>query len=119
MLAPLVLVEWEPATSGTFFLRNTNSHGPADITPFTFGAPNKTPLAGDCNADVTDTAGVYSNETAAWFLTNANVAGAVAGFTFTHGVAGQAGLVGDWDGRMPLQCEWTGLTGFFEDLHEQ
>lgn len=115
MLAPLLLVEWESATSGTFFLRNTNSNGPADITPFSFGAPNKTPLAGDWNADVTGTAGVYRCATAAWFLTNANMAGAVADFTFTYGAAGRARLVGDWDGRLPRQCEWTGLTGFFED----
>lgn len=86
------------ASTGTFFLRNSNSGGPADITPFTFGAPNNTPLAGDWNADGTDTVGIYNSASGAWFLTNRFMPGS-ADIVFGYGGPGAVGLAGDWDGQ--------------------
>src|SRR5262245_52678730 len=47
-----------PAT-GTFFLRNSNSSGPADVV-FNFGPANLVPIKGDWDGDGDDTVGLYS-----------------------------------------------------------
>ncbi|MBK6314502.1 MAG: hypothetical protein IPF53_09360 [Blastocatellia bacterium] len=72
---------------------------PADVTPFSFGAPGATPIAGDWNADGTDSVGIYNQANAAWFLANTNGAGAMADFAFTYGTPVLRPLAGDWDGR--------------------
>jgi hypothetical protein len=90
---------YDPAT-GTFFLRNSNSPGAADIV-FGFGAGGAgiIPLAGDWNNDGVDTIGLYNTATGAFFLRNSNSAGP-ADIVFTFGAGGQGfvPLKGDWDG---------------------
>jgi hypothetical protein len=87
------------STAGSWFLRNSNSPGPADTT-FNYG-PGGTavPVRGDYDGDSTDTAGVYIPATATFFLKNSNASGA-ADIVFTFGAAnvGFVPLVGDWNG---------------------
>jgi hypothetical protein len=85
------------AATQTFFLRNSNSTGPADIT-FGFGAAGDLPITGDWNGDGTDTVGVYRPSTGGFFLRNTNSAGP-ADIAFQFGVGGAVPLAGDWDGN--------------------
>jgi hypothetical protein len=90
---------YNPATS-TFFLRNSNSAGAANLT-FPFGPANSgwLPLVGDWNADGVQTVGLYNKTTSTFFLKNTNSGGA-ADLVFSYGPAGSGWvpLVGDWDG---------------------
>ena len=86
---------YNPDTA-TFFLRNSNSAGVADIT-FNYGIPNWIPIAGDWDGDGIDTIGVYNPATATFFLRNSNSAG-VADITFNYGIPNWVPIVGDWDG---------------------
>lgn len=91
---------YSPAT-GTFFLRNANSPGGADMA-FQFGAGGGSfkPLSGDWNGDGVDTIGIYDPATSTFFLRNANSpGGADAVLSFGAGGAGYLPLVGDWDGN--------------------
>lgn len=84
-------------SSGAFYLRNSNTTGPANIT-VTFGAPSDLPLVGDWNGDGIDTVGVYRPATAQFFLKDANTTGAAVAYTFAFGVKNELPLAGDWDG---------------------
>ncbi|MCC6743731.1 MAG: DUF4394 domain-containing protein [Acidobacteria bacterium] len=88
------------AGTGAWFLRNSNSAGPADIS-FLYG-PGGTvrPVVGDYNADGVDTPGVYDPATGVFFLRNSNSAGA-ADLSFQFGAAGLGfqPLIGDWNGN--------------------
>ncbi len=93
-----------PAVNGTttvgiyrnsaFFLRNSNSAGPADLA-FNYGIPGDTQLVGDWDGDGVDTVGIYRNS--AFYLRNSNSAGP-ADLAFNYGIPGDTPLVGDWDG---------------------
>jgi uncharacterized repeat protein (TIGR01451 family) len=90
---------YSPA-GGTFFLKNSNSAGPADIT-FSFGPPGVgwTPLAGDWDGNGTTTVGLYNPVTGTFFLRNTNTSGpADLTFNFGPGAAGLIPIVGDWNG---------------------
>jgi hypothetical protein len=88
-------------TTSTFFLRNSNAAGPADLV-FGFGPAGAgwVPLAGDWNGNQTDTVGLYNPSTGTFFLRNTNNAGP-ANVTFTYGPAGLGWvpLAGNWDGQ--------------------
>jgi hypothetical protein len=87
------------ATS-TFFLRNVNGAGTANLT-FAYGPGGAgwLPLVGDWNGDGKDTIGLYNPATGGFFLRNANSAG-TADLTFAYGPpnSGWKPLAGDWDG---------------------
>lgn len=91
-----------PASS-SWFLRNTNTPGAADVV-FSFGAPSASWVAmhGDWNGDGTDTIGLYDTVTGSFFLKNTN-AGGSADIVFSFGAGGSVvvPVVGDWnaDGR--------------------
>ena len=84
--------------SGTFYLRNNDSTGPADTT-FGFGPADPTwiPLAGDWDGDGIDTVGVYNPTDSVFYLRNSNTSGE-ADVVVSFGYAGLTPLVGDWDG---------------------
>jgi len=91
---------FNPAT-GTFYLRNSNSAGVADLA-FRFGPANVgwIPLVGDWDGNGTDTAGLYSPASGTFYLRNSNSAGvANVAFRFGPANAGWIPLVGDWDGN--------------------
>lgn len=85
--------------SGTFFLRNANSSGVADVVA-SYGPANVTPLTGDWDGNGTDTLGIYVPASGAFFLRNSNTPGG-ADVTFTYGPSASTlrAVVGDWDGN--------------------
>jgi subtilisin family serine protease len=85
--------------AGNFFLRDSNSNGPANAT-FSFGAGGAglVPLAGDWDGNGTTTVGLYDTATATFFLRNSNTPGP-ADLAFNFGPAGAVPIVGDWDGN--------------------
>ena len=64
------------ASTGFFFLRNSNTPGAAD-TFFGFGAGGAgvLPLIGDWDGNGTDTVGIYIQATGTFFLRNSNTSG--------------------------------------------
>ncbi len=83
---------------GTFYLRNSNTPGPPDIT-FSFGDARGFPVAGDWNGDGIDTVGVYRNGT--FTVTNVNAAGPPAA-TIAFGPGGS------WPMTVPVAGDWNG-----------
>ncbi len=82
----------------TFFLRNSNDSGNADITPFNLAGGNSViPITGDWNGDGVDTAGVYNTDTAQFRLINENANGVVE-IIFNLGIPGWLPIAGDWNG---------------------
>ncbi len=84
--------------NAAWFLRDTNSSGPATYT-FNYGAagyPFYLPVTGDWNADGIDTPGLYDSLNAAWFLKNSQSAGA-ADVAFIYGAPGAKPIAGDWN----------------------
>lgn len=86
---------------GVFFLRDSNSSGPA-ASAFTFGSgvASMRPLGADWDGNGTATIGIYDNSTGNFFLKNSNGGGA-ADLVFGFGPAGAVPLAGDWDGAGP------------------
>ena len=84
----------ESTGTPTFYLRNSNTSGVADIA-FPFGNADDVPLVGDWNGDGRDTVGVHRGN--AFYLHNSNAPGA-ADVTFTFGDPGDIPVVGDWNG---------------------
>src|SRR5215208_6762014 len=75
----------EPSSSGstiglyrpninTFYLRNSNTTGPPDIT-VPFGANGDIPIVGDWNGDGTTTVGLFRPTGATFYLRNTNSTG--------------------------------------------
>ena len=90
---------YDPGNS-TFFLRNTNSSGPAD-TRFRFGPSGAgwVPISGDWDDDGQTTIGLYDPASSTFFLRNTNSGGAAnARFRFGPSGAGWVPTGGDWDG---------------------
>ena len=103
-----------PAT-GTFFLRNSATAGPADII-VNFG-PGGTfqQIMGDWDGNGSDTLGLYDPATGFFYLKNSNApGGADTFFSFGPGGPNYTPVVGDWDGN---GTETIGIyditTGFF------
>ncbi|HYT89181.1 MAG TPA: PQQ-dependent sugar dehydrogenase, partial [Gemmataceae bacterium] len=88
---------FDPAT-GNWYIRNNNSSGAPDITPFAYGAAGWVPLAGDWDGNASVTLGVFDPNTAIWYLRNSNSAGAPDFTPFAYGAPGWIPIVGDWDG---------------------
>ena len=90
---------YDPATS-TFFLRNSNTEGVADIT-FNYGivaTPRWVPIIGDWDGDGDTTIGLYDPTSAVFFLRNLNSVGPADVTPFNFGLPGWLPVAGDWDG---------------------
>jgi len=86
---------YNPSTA-TFYLRNSNTSGSADITAV-FGNPNWVPLVGDWNNDGKDTIGVYDPSAARFYLSNSNTS-PNSDISSVFGSGGNwVPLAGDWD----------------------
>jgi hypothetical protein len=83
-------------TSQTFYLRNDNTPGNADIV-IAYGPPGGIPVVGDWNGDGTTTIGVYDPGDRTFYLRNSNTAG-FADIVIQYGPPGSTPVVGDWDG---------------------
>jgi surface antigen len=86
---------FRPSTA-TFYLRNSNTSGSADVTA-DYGATGDTPVVGDWDGNRTTTVGVYRSSTHTFYLRNSNTGGS-ANATAIYGIAGDIPVVGDWDG---------------------
>ncbi|RKT44472.1 hypothetical protein [Thiocapsa rosea] len=85
----------------TFFLRDTNSSGPADLR-YDFGPRDSgwRPLAGDWNGNGQSTAGLYNRSTGTFYLRDSH-SGGQADRRFRFGPSAAQNwlpLSGDWDG---------------------
>jgi hypothetical protein len=100
-------------------LRNSNTHGIADIR-FFFGNPGDIPMAGDFDADGCDTVSIYRPSETRFYVINelgANNGGlGPADFSFIFGNPGDKPFVGDFNGdridTIGLHRETTGLVYF-------
>lgn len=82
---------------GTFYLRNSNTAGFADLT-IPFGPAGAMPVVGDWDGDGIVTIGAYDQATRTFYLRNSNTPG-VANITIQFGPTGSVPVVGDWDGN--------------------
>lgn len=95
---------YRPPTTGTpkgaYYLRNSNSSGPANITAWLDFANNvnEVPVVGDWNGDGIDTVGVYNRSNGIYELVNTNANAATAAITAAYGSPGSWPVVGDWNG---------------------
>jgi hypothetical protein len=80
----------------TFYLRNSNTPGFADIT-VPYGPTGATALVGDWDGNGTTTIGVYDPTSQTFYLRNSNSIG-LADITFRYGPPGAIPLAGDWNG---------------------
>jgi hypothetical protein len=86
--------------NGVFYLRNSNSTGPADYT-IPFGIPGDIPVVGDWNGDGSTTIGVFRH--GVFYLRNENTPGP-ADITVAYGLPTDVPVIGDWnnDGHADL-----------------
>jgi subtilisin family serine protease len=82
--------------SGTFYLRNSNTTGSADITVLYGGAASHYPVTGDWNGDGVDTIGIYDTDSGNFLLRDSNTGGN-PDYAFTLGNPNDAPLSGRWD----------------------
>jgi hypothetical protein len=105
---------YDPAT-GTFYLKDSNSAGPADMT-FIYGPGNQgwLPIAGDWDGNGTTTVGLYNPTTGTFYLKNTNSSGP-ADLTFNYGPGGQGWrpLAGVWNGSTTTVGVYDPATGTF------
>ncbi|MEP7287918.1 MAG: RHS repeat-associated core domain-containing protein [Chloroflexota bacterium] len=82
----------------TFYLRNSNTTGNADITaPFGTNSA-EVPITGDWNGDGIDTIGYFLPSTGEFVLRDSNSAGSPT-YDFTFGASGDIPIVGNWNGN--------------------
>ena len=86
------------AVTRTFFLRNSNDAGNADIV-VSFGPAGSVPALGDFDGNGTTTIGVYSASLGEFFLKNSNTPGS-SDIRFRFGSTNSTlpPLIGNWDG---------------------
>ena len=89
---------FDPAT-GTWYLRDSNTPGTPDVTPFAYGAPGWVGVTGDWDGNGSTTVGVVNPSTMTWYLKNSNTQGSPDVTPFAYGAPGWIPLAGDWDGN--------------------
>jgi hypothetical protein len=85
--------------NGTFYLRNSNTSGGADLTVPFGGDASDLPVVGDWNKDGVDTVGVYRSSTGFFYLSNSNTA-PNADYVILFGNPGDAPFAGYWTSDM-------------------
>ncbi|MEP7289163.1 MAG: SBBP repeat-containing protein [Chloroflexota bacterium] len=83
-------------SNGTFYLRNSNTTGFADITT-AYGSGSILPVTGDWNGDGIDTIGTYNTTTGLFSLKDSNSPGAPIIYSFVLGASGDQPMAGDWN----------------------
>jgi hypothetical protein len=78
-----------------FYLRNSNTAGPADVT-FQYGLAGDQAVAGDWDGDGIDTIAVYRDGTV--YIRNSNSTGFADITPFLYGTPGDTLIGGDWNG---------------------
>jgi hypothetical protein len=85
--------------AGQWYLRNSNTTGPADITAAFGGDVADLPVVGDWDGNGVDTIGVYRNSTGFFYLSDSNTSPAV-NYTVLFGNPGDTPFAGKWDNTM-------------------
>lgn len=85
------------AGQSSFFLRKSNSSGPADMTVL-FGATTDLPVVGDWNGDGIDNIGLFRPSQGLFILRESNSTSAPIAYQFNFGGYGDIPVAGDWDG---------------------
>jgi hypothetical protein len=88
------------SSTKTFYLRNENSTGPANIAvymPYALAAD--LPIVGVWEGNGVDTVGLYRPSKARYLLQDANVPESAPDIVFTLGLAGDTPIAGDWNGQ--------------------
>jgi len=93
---PLTTIGAYSSSDQTFYLRNSNSPGFADLS-IQYGPPGAIPLVGDWDGNGTATIGVFDPNSQTFYLRNSNTPG-FADLTVRYGPPGAIPLAGDWDG---------------------
>lgn len=81
-------------SNNTFYLKNTNQTGFADVA-FNYGGAASYPIVGDWDGDGIDSIGIYDQNTGVFALRNSNSAG-VPDIFFTLGDPGDQPIAGRW-----------------------
>lgn len=84
-------------STGTFYLKNSNTTSAPITYSLTLGIPGDLPMAGDWNGDGRFGVGVYRPSNGVLYLRNQLTTG-FADFGMVLGVAGDLPVAGDWDG---------------------
>lgn len=82
-------------SNATFYLRNSNTSGYADIT-VTHGDGNTYPVVGDWDGDGIDTVGLYNQATGVFLLYDSNAQNAPVTRAFVFGNPGDKPMSGRW-----------------------
>jgi hypothetical protein len=85
--------------NGTFYLRNSNTSGPADITVNYGGDPSDLPVAGDWNGDGVDTIGIYRSNSGVYSLSDSNTT-PTTNYSLVFGDPGDTPFAGRWTASM-------------------
>jgi hypothetical protein len=85
-----------PGGTLQWYLRNSNTSGNPDFTPFTFGMSGWKPITGDWTGQGFTTIGVVDPSTNTWYLRNSNSAGSPDIMPFSYGAPGWTPVTGDW-----------------------
>jgi dienelactone hydrolase len=88
---------FDPST-GTWYLRSSNSPGTFNAGTFAYGAPGWIPVVGEWDGKGTTTIGVVDPTTETWYLKTSNQGGAPDIMPFQYGAPGWIPVVGDWTG---------------------
>ncbi len=87
-------------SNSIFYLRNSNTPGPADLTvlfnPYDRPMSALLPVTGDWNGDGVDTIGLYDTVLGVFLLRDSNTPGS-AQYTFVMGNPGDEPIAGHWD----------------------
>lgn len=81
--------------NGSFYLRNSNTPGAADLV-FAFGTAQDRPVVGDWNEDGIDTVGLYRPSNGSFYLSNSNKSGCCS-YQFPYGNNEDLPVAGDWN----------------------
>lgn len=89
---------WRPSTK-TFYLRNSNTTGPADIVvPVPWAQSTDLPVVGDWFGEGVDTIGFYRPSLGVFFLQDTNTTQTGPDAIIVLGTTGDTPMAGDWNG---------------------
>jgi hypothetical protein len=101
----------------TWYLRNSDSAGAPDYTPFQYGGIGWRVVAGDWTGQGASGIGVFDPSSGAWYLRDLPSSGAPTVAPFPYGGVGWLPVVGQWTAspQVPASSRQAGRDGFSAD----